>query len=254
MHQDEVINELKKSIPEKYWNQFVTPMKGNLKKVKEFSEKILPYLEQNPMFKESPFFIHLGPGYNGNGSFPTTYDNFLEMDYSALAHEMAHGLDFFSRLSKEKSQERFSSHSWALSFTSFIDIGPERYYEPQTFNASLLETRVVGIEMRILEMSGYSPEEVKECMRSQSKALYNFMSDYCLSPKKGEEDRVAFLQEKIMESYAQWSHEKVLNLWKEAAPMFNQLAVNYKKEVNYVPIETIPVSPKSSPKIKMNKM
>lgn len=227
----------KEKIPEKYWGVISEhPDRIYAKRIESFAEKIVPYLSQCALFEKAPFQIHMGSGYLGSGSFPTCYDAYLDDDFSALAHEIGHALEFHDRLSVEKSRERFASHFWGLKYESSVELMGEIYYEPRTFQSSLLETRVVGIEMRILEMSGYTPEKVQKIKMSQSRALNNFMSDSFLNPAPDINKREEYLQELIQESYEKWPAHRVMKAWEEVAPTMNALNQGYRQERGWKPI------------------
>ena len=67
-------------------------------------------------------------------------------DIGNVIHEIAHACDMV-----DMKQKRLAYYNFGIEITSFQDIDGNRYYEPKTNQATLLECRVFAIQKHIME-------------------------------------------------------------------------------------------------------
>ena len=241
---------------------------GIPRQMPDIESQILDRLDHCPLFQEHPYFVFLGSGYKGYGAFPVAYDMSIEIDIEAMYHEIGHAFELYESKGEAKAIKRFAAGQWDLKIKSSIEIGGRHYEEPMSFQSSEREARVMGLQLRLMEMNGlpYDGKSFEVLMEEQalvvSKTLLKFMPDYVLNPKfkpgdstsKEISDSQRFIARQVIESYHNWPPEKVLEVWKVLAPSLFKLGLDRRNELKqeFANKDRVPEAPKPlTPKFNM---
>lgn len=120
---------------------------------------------------------------------------------SGLVHEMGHLLEI--------DLPRLKQWGWGFSYGPEVEVLGQVFNEPQTYQASLRECRAIALESVIYDLIGY-PYNLMEL----TKALV-FMNDYIMVPGVGEEAKMAFLRQQVVEARKSLNSDLVLQKWQE---------------------------------------
>ncbi len=173
--------------------------------------KVAPWVTRWEHVSGHPLATDTSEGYTGLGSFGARSGPMSSLDFSNVAHEMAHALE---RVEAGRSQA-LATPDWGLRIKSSVTIMGRIYLEPQTAQASRREARVVGIQQRILEMVGHP--KAADIQTYMAHVLMEWMPDYFLggdTPEARRQDRLDHMQK----AYERWTAERVLNVWNQAMP------------------------------------
>lgn len=226
-------------LPHKSWSLF-----QNDKIAEKLKENILNRLEHCPLFQQHPYFVFMGTGYNGDGAFPIGFTS-SDPEIEAMYHEIGHAFEFQEGLGAKRASSRFKRNFWGMRITTEIEVAGRLYAEPVTYQATEREARVMGIQLRLMEMNGlpYDGKSFEVLLEDQAISLAGtlnkFMPDYISNPefKVGESQSKEpskaqlYIAGKIIESYTSWTEDKILSMWKEIAPQMTQLALKNRLEI-----------------------
>lgn len=167
---------------------------------------VAPWVERWEALSSKPLHVDMSEGYNGLGVFGARAGPYSSLDFSNVAHEMAHAIE---RLATNRP-ETLSQYGWGLAIRSQVEVDGRVYDIPRTAQASRREATVFGIQKRLLEMVGHP--DAAYMRESMIKIVMDWMPDYFLGGSNAEEcraDRFCHMDR----AYQDWPPERVLSAW-----------------------------------------
>lgn len=168
--------------------------------------QVAPWAERWEALTRAPLRVDMSEGYNGLGVFGARAGPYSSLNFTNVAHEMAHAIE---RVAAHKP-EALAEYGWGLSIKSATVIMGRSYDTPQTAQASRREAAVVGIQQRLLEMVDHPAAPTLR--HTMVKVLMDWMPDYFLggsTQQKRRKDRLAHMAK----AYEAWPPERVLSAW-----------------------------------------
>jgi hypothetical protein len=175
--------------------------------------------ERLPWLHQTPFKINNSEGYDGNffGARAGHYDN---LNVANVLHEAAHAIEM-TLLPSSNWRRRVKQSSFGMRVKSFQTIMGERYYEPETIQATERECRVGGIQLHLLEMGAYTTAGfVDEFVVSLKYMADSYFGGGCVlnahDPEKytdAQKTWVSLRTEMILQSYATFTHNDIQKRW-----------------------------------------
>lgn len=168
--------------------------------------KVAPWVERWESLSGKPLLVDMSEGYTGFGVFGARTGPYSSLDFTNVAHEMAHAIE---RLASNKP-EALHEYNWGLSIKNSVELMGQIYFEPTTAQASRREATVVGIQQRLLEMLDHPAAPTLR--KTMVKVLMDWMPDYFLggsTEQKRRKDRLKHMAK----AYEAWPPERVLSAW-----------------------------------------
>lgn len=174
---------------------------------------VLPWMERLSAFLPTPPRVSTREGYLGDGVIGARSGP--EINFAAVAHELAHGFEMLAAGRPNAFQQR----SWGMRITTRLVIGGNEYEEPVTTQASEREARASGIQLRLLQAVDHP--EARGFIQRQAHVLCRWMPDWCLGGK-GDEARLKHRASLIRLAHAQWPLERIQAEWPKVRALLDQ--------------------------------